>query len=134
MATDDNLTGEVTTPYAAVVALSEQFAQEQVSSTPSIAAFLERVNADSRSTLFRNLLDLEIERRRANGERPQLDDYVARFSQFADQIRQAFLDAASLSSAVSQNQDTVKPKVAAVALPVAGRLGAYRLVGELGRG
>ena len=61
MSIDEDVTGDLTTPYQAVLSLCEEFAQEQAEgSTPSIADYLGRVDEESRSTLLRNLLDIEM--------------------------------------------------------------------------
>src|SRR5579883_1410133 len=53
---------------------------------PTIATYLEASDPDERSALFRELLALEVELRREQGEDPTVDEYLA---QFAD--RQALI-------------------------------------------
>jgi hypothetical protein len=119
--------------FEQVVALCEDYSHDwQTQARPALESYLARVGDEARPTLFRNLLGIDIEHRRAAGEQPQLEEYCARYPQFASLIRNAFLELSSVSSVVSQ--DTAKPKVAAVKALAASRLGEYRLLRELGRG
>ena len=77
--------------------------------------------------LLRNLLAIDIRNRRAAGQQPSAEEYIRRLPQFAELIRQVFLD--TLDSHAS-----LQPKIATLKRPAVSRLGEYRLLGELGRG
>lgn len=103
----------------------------------SIEDYLQRVADGAQPTLLRNLLDLDIQRRRAAGENPRADEYLARLPEFADLVRQAFLDLSShslgtrsIAAAVGSTWDAPK----AMPTVAARRLGEYELLRELGRG
>lgn len=107
------------------------------SSQLSIEDYLRRVADGAQPTLLRNLLDLDIQRRRAAGENPRADEYLARLPEFADLVRQAFLDRSSpslgtrsIAAAVGSTWDAPK----AMPAVTARRLGDYELLRELGRG
>ncbi len=125
---------ERTTPFERVVADCEQFTGQFAagSARPSIESYLARAPEDVQPSLLHNLLAIDIERRRAAGEQPQVEEYLQRFPQYATLIRDAFVQLSSVSSVGSH--ETVKPAVAPDKPPAASRLGEYRLVGELGRG
>jgi serine/threonine-protein kinase len=55
--------------------------------TPQLESFLERAPPAARKELFQQLLALEVEYRRDLGQAPSVDEYVARFPEFADLIR-----------------------------------------------
>ena len=55
---------------------------------PELGEYLASVPETSRMALFHELLSMELAYRRATGETPQVSDYLARFPQFAEQIRQ----------------------------------------------
>ena len=81
---------------------------------------------------MRNLLAIELERRRERGEQPTLDEYLTQFPEFAALVRGLFFDVSSVS--IVAGGDTpggLPPKLAA---PAASRIGDYQLVRELGRG
>jgi eukaryotic-like serine/threonine-protein kinase len=130
--------GIETTSFDNVNALCRSFAEEaDKESQLSIEDYLRHVADGAQPTLLRNLLDLDIKRRRAAGQSPGADEYLARLPEFADLIRQAFLDA----SAVSHGTRSVAEGIASTwdfpkARPAlaATRLGEYELLRELGRG
>lgn len=97
---------------------------------PDLSAYLNRVAAKSQPTLLRNLLYQEILQRRHRGEVPSAEKYAARFPQHASLIRQVFLEASTFSS----HADPSVPHVKGAKIPIASRLGDYRLLRELGRG
>jgi tetratricopeptide (TPR) repeat protein len=122
----------LTTPFEEVIALCEGFTADYgAGAEPSIRSYLERVGDDAQPTLLRNLLALEIERRRAAGEQPRLGDYLERYPQFAAVVRAVFLERSSVASLATQEPPGTE---AAARAPAAARLGEYRLLGELGRG
>ncbi|QEL17786.1 hypothetical protein PX52LOC_04794 [Limnoglobus roseus] len=147
----------LTTPFEQVVSLCTAFTWEyQHDTKPAIDSYLNRVGADAQPTLLRNLLAIEIEWRRAAGEQPQLDDYLARFPQFTGLLREAFLQQSQVyhpdgpqtapeAPPVTWDQQqsrayrhdrpsTLASPPAAVKVPAASRLGDYLLLRELGRG
>lgn len=91
---------------------------------PDLAAALAEVPAAAREHLFRELLGLDLEYRRARGEQPTPADY-AEFQEFADRIRSIF-----------QEEDTEVDADRDEGLQVAaGRvLGDYELLNRLGSG
>jgi serine/threonine-protein kinase len=60
----------------------------QSGSPPRIEQYLTQVPEDSRAELFADLLDLDVEYRRAGGEQPTDRDYVSRFPTFEDTVRE----------------------------------------------
>src|SRR5205814_6246457 len=81
----------------------------------------------------KNLLFLEIVERRKRRDSPSVDEYIARFPEFADIVRQVLLAAATQSLSSCQEATSVGPTPVAV-IPSAAQLGDYRLLRELGRG
>jgi serine/threonine protein kinase/tetratricopeptide (TPR) repeat protein len=119
-----------TGPFEEVVAACEAFVLAgEGGPTPSLDGFLARVPTDAQPTLLRNLLAIEIDRRRARGERPLADEYLDRLPQLAQPIREAFLEL-SLSTPTRLGP---RPQLAGP-VPAATRLGGYRLLGKLGQG
>jgi tetratricopeptide (TPR) repeat protein len=98
---------------------------------PSIQNRVAGVATEARPALLRNLLAIELDRRRAKGEHPRLDDYLRLFPEFTPLVREVFVDNSSLSVAVGETDGGSPPVVAA---PIASRLGNYRLLRVLGRG
>ncbi|MFI5459431.1 MAG: serine/threonine protein kinase [Isosphaerales bacterium] len=125
--------GAVPTPFEQVVSACENFTCDWKPDTePVIDSYLGRVDPDAQPTLLRNMLAIDIERRREAGEQPHVEEYLQRFPRFASLIRNAFLELSSVSS-VGSHAD-MKPKVASMKILAATRLGDYRLLGELGHG
>ena len=127
-----------TASFDEIDALCRSFTDAAVENSPwSIEDCLRRVADGARPTLLRNLLALDIERRRAAGQTPRADEYLARLPGFADLIREAFLEASSRSLVTRSIADGVAntwqaPKTAPAV--TARRLGEYELLRELGRG
>ncbi|HVC96341.1 MAG TPA: protein kinase [Pirellulales bacterium] len=103
----------------------------------SIEDYLRQVADAAKPTLVRNLLHLDIERRRALGESPCADEYLHRLPDFTDLVRHVFLESSSLSTGTRSKAaaqvgtwDAPSPAPA----PAANRLGEYELRRELGRG
>src|SRR5207253_951170 len=85
-------------PFEQITSLCEDFSHEwQPVQRPDIPSYLDRVAADARGTLLRNMLLYEVERRRQEGERPQAEEYIRRFPQFSSLVRQVFLESTSSS-------------------------------------
>jgi len=127
-----------TASFDDVNALCRAFAEEEAApSQRPIETYLRRVPDGAQPTLLRNLLDLDIRRRRAAGQSPRADEYLVRLPEFADVIRQAFLDAGSLSGgtrSLAAGLATTWDAPQAAPDLAARRLGEYELLRELGRG
>ena len=68
-------------------AICDAFEEEcQQGSSPQLLSYLDRCEASEQSTLFAELLLLDLEYRKRRGETPSRDDYLKRFPKFADQI------------------------------------------------
>jgi serine/threonine protein kinase len=81
----------VASSFDEVAQLCENFESSWDSaSRPSIESYIAQVEADARATLLRNLLHIELERRRAAGERPEVREYLARFPAYAPVIQEEF--------------------------------------------
>ncbi|MDP1563673.1 MAG: protein kinase [Pirellulaceae bacterium] len=100
--------------------------------------YLNEVGEESRSSLFRNLLQIDIRRRLDSGQEPSAVEYEDRYPQYAEVIRQEFQ--ASTQQQMSFLYDTVsRPPEARLprrklSVPSVVRLGDYALEHELGRG
>ena len=112
---------------------------------PSISDFLNRVDENAQSNLFRNLLTVEVKLRRRSGELPSSTDYLSRFPQFAKIIRQEFDESTMGSMEINVGTPQESAGSASEAIsdvshtrtydePAASRLGDYELLRELGRG
>src|SRR5262245_747423 len=121
------------TPFERVLTLCEAFTLEfGDGSTPLLDSYLKKVDTEAQPALLRNLLALEIENRRAAGEQPRMDQYLERFPQFSTIVREVFMENPALSPGAGIEQ--ARPRVASTPMPIAGRLGDYRLLGQLGQG
>jgi eukaryotic-like serine/threonine-protein kinase len=132
-------------PFQQIVAACEAFTRTAADpSGSSLVAFLAQVPPDAQPLMLRNLLALEIERRRGRGERPRPEEYLERLPQFATVIREVFLEQAGVPPSlpsphgwgrggVGASAAVPQPRVSGPT-PLAARLGGYRLLGELGRG
>ncbi len=102
--------------------------------TLRISDYLVRVEDSARETLFQNLLHLDIEFSRRQGENPSSEAYISRFPQFARLIRQAFFESTMMSQELERDTpDSGEPTVT-LGMPAARKLGEYELLRELGRG
>ena len=115
-----------------------------------ISKYLYRVDENARPMLFRNLLNTEYKFRTKNGESPTSSDYLKRFPQFAQIIRQEFDESTmgSFELAEGTPEDSAGTAVVEPASAIdseadqtrtfeelaASRLGDYELIRELGRG
>ena len=106
---------------------------------PRIEDWLNRLGNKAQTTLFSNLLEIEINNWFRQGETPSSEEYLKRFPQFARQVRQAF-DESTMGSMDQQVSGTPGDSASdevitrTFAIPSANRLGDYELVRELGRG
>ena len=96
-----------------------------------LVSFHSQVSPDLQPALLRNLLELEVRKRRKNGESPSAQEYVARLPGSEGLIRRVFLDTSGVSLAAAHEPQMIDRSGNA---PAASRLGEYRLVRELGRG
>jgi hypothetical protein len=82
-----------TTSFDDANALCQAFAEQAPAQSPlSIEDCVGRIADAARPTLVRNLLELDVKRRRAVGETPRAEDYRARLPEFADLIYRIFLE------------------------------------------
>jgi len=100
---------------------------------PRIEDYVSRLDETARQTLFQNLLHVELEFRRRQGESPSSDEYIARFPQFGRLIRQAFFESTIMSMQVDA-ETPAEQETLVIGLPTARKLGEYELLRELGRG
>jgi len=123
----------LTGPYEKVNALCDSFSSEwKPQSRPAFEDYLRQVAEDAQLTLLRNLLHIEIQRRRDCGEQPNAEEYLVKFPSLASLIRQVFFES---SRALSTHQSVAaESEPAVVRSPAASRLGEYELLRELGRG
>lgn len=119
--------------------------QYRAGKRPDISAFLPKVNEQAQSVLFRNLISTEIRLRRQNGDTPKSSDYLKRFPQFANIIRQEFdestmgsmdfnVDPENGSTGTASQFVSDGTQTRTFEEPAASRLGDYELIRELGRG
>ncbi|MEZ6128881.1 MAG: protein kinase [Planctomycetaceae bacterium] len=124
----------MTTTFEQIQSLCRDFRRQLRSGARTrMEDYLDRVYEDSREMLFQNLLHIEIEFQRRQGNDPASDDYVRRFPQHARLIRQAFFESTQMSAdpaaATPADQRTELEDV-----PPGRRLGDYELLRQIGRG
>jgi serine/threonine-protein kinase len=119
----------------------EQFEAGWRGGTPRcIEDMLAHCESGDRSTLFAELLALELELRRDTGQFPCFADYAARFPDLADQVVAAFHDPDQATADVPATQvwnnspDEVVQASRATASLNGERLGDYELLEEIARG
>ena len=114
--------------FSTIVGACESFAADAGTSSLSTLDACLAATADShKPLLLRNLMVIHIQRLRAEGQQPQVEEYLQRYPQFSEVIREAFLDSVD-------SQASLAPKIARQANSAISRLGNYRILGELGRG
>jgi serine/threonine protein kinase len=121
--------------------LADRFQCEwQAGRRPRIEDYLGEVPDEQRLALFRELLWYELTCRRRAGETVHVEDYLERFADFSDLVRQICDEAETVDSLGSAEQSPPGPSKAAPA-PAAEpspeaptRFGRYRVTGVLGRG
>jgi serine/threonine protein kinase/WD40 repeat protein len=94
------------------------------------------LDALSGSDLLNDLAHEFTERYR-HGERPPLDEYIARYPELADEIRELFPTLVMMEqfgSEVDNPSGTAAARRARSAEPIPERLGDYRIIREVGRG
>ncbi|HTN04001.1 MAG TPA: family 16 glycoside hydrolase [Planctomycetaceae bacterium] len=126
-------------------AIGDQFERDFCAGQqPRLEQFLAAADEQLRPTLFRTLLELELELRQKAGEQPQIAEYETRFPEQLEQIRQAFEAAsrpASMVSSVkltgvdtSKGQVPAKSAVEAAAQSAPKTLGRFEILSVLGEG
>jgi hypothetical protein len=80
-----------------------------------------------------NRLAEEFAQRYRRGERPSLQEYVDRYPELADDIRDLFPALAEMEQ-VREDRGAVKEPLASGPLPPLERLGDFRIIREIGRG
>jgi serine/threonine protein kinase/tetratricopeptide (TPR) repeat protein len=126
-----------TSSFVRVASLCDDFrAAGESGAAPSIDSYLERVAEEARPTLLRNLLAVELGRRRAAGERPRLEEFLERFPRFVAVVRSAFLQDGTVVDFSIGDQSTCRGGASrpAAKAPSVSQMGEYRLLAELGRG
>ena len=96
----------------------------------AIEHVLEEVEEEMRRPLFRELLALEVELRRERGDRPTLEEYLARFPGQEELVRAAFPTVASGDPTV----DFQSPPNPTALSDLPERIGRYRIERLLGEG
>lgn len=121
-------------PFQVIRELCTTFAhQSELPNCRPIHDYIREVVDAAQPTLLRNLLHIEVARRRATGEQPTANDYIKEMPAFATLIKQVFLESTSYSPIADTFQfDGALTR--AFELPAAGHLGGFRLLRELGRG
>lgn len=128
--------------------LSREFGKQiSQGKSPRIQSYLKKVTEEARQDLFRDLLAVEMNFRRSQGESPTSDEYVKRFPQFKQQVRRAFFEPTmgSVDSSASTDGDDQTASLRSPGrdvdaleptfeLPDANRLGDYELIRKLGQG
>ena len=80
-------------PFEVIQELCTTFVQQSdVPDRPSLHSYIQKVAAAARPTLLRNLLHIEVARRRAKGEQPAADEYLNELPSHATLIKQVFLE------------------------------------------
>ncbi|MCA9068545.1 MAG: protein kinase, partial [Planctomycetaceae bacterium] len=106
--------------------------RDQMDSPSQFQDCLDQVSSEAQPSLMRNLLHAEIDRRRDQGEQPELQEYLDRFPDHSAVVQRVFGEAATVSNLAAEHSTSVPPTNTRV--PVAKHLGEYRLLRELGRG
>lgn len=125
-------------PADRVDVLCDAFESSYRSGTrPRIEDYLSTSLPVDQETLLSELLPLDVEYRRAHGEQPSIDEYLARFPGHTRLVRRA-LDVESesihrsLDSTVVDRRDWLQPAAQLPAPPT--HLGRYQLTAVIGRG
>ena len=121
-------------PFEQIASLCAEFTTEwRPTRRPAIPTYLERVDADARPTLLRNLLEHEVKRRRDEGELARAEDYFEDFPGLTGVVREVFVESTCLSRS-NDGQNGANTANGELAPLPAVRIGDYRLQRELGRG
>ncbi|MFQ5732858.1 MAG: protein kinase, partial [Planctomycetaceae bacterium] len=122
---------------AQIDAICEEFESEwSPVGSSEFNRYLGQVSDVALPTLFRNLLQIEMRRRKTAGQEPKQEEYLSRYPQHSDLIKEEF-EIHKSTIAVSMVEDTAigdQPTRRKHRLPKVSRLGDYLLGRELGRG
>jgi len=132
----DDFVDHVHLPLRQIAMVCEEFENHWSADEPSeFEQYLNRVEA-CRTTLMRNLLQIELRRCQEAGRQASADPYIDRYPDYADLIREEFAVRAStvINSMVGDTQFGDQPSRPALRAPSVVRLGDYVLEKELGRG
>jgi len=103
---------------------------------PMIEQFLDQVAAIERPSLLRELLAIELEIRREQGEAPTAQEYTARFPDHAPLVDDVFTAARSTVTAMLERDMPQALQAGLLESPNPGveEIAGYQIQGELGRG
>lgn len=136
MTSEDRL--EPTLCFQAIRESCEQYqAAVEQGISPELETYIYAVEESSQPTLLRNLLHVELQRRRRAGQHPTSAEYVSKFPEHGELISTVFFETSSLRSFAAAAQSTSGTSVNAplpTNTPTGDLLGQYRLIRELGRG
>jgi eukaryotic-like serine/threonine-protein kinase len=125
---------DVCLPFEAIQELCTTFVQQSLlPDRPPLHSYIHKVAAAAQPTLLRNLLHIEIARRRAKGEQPAADEYLNELPSHATLIKQVFLESTSFSQ-IQIESHSEQALTVSIQLPNTHYLGSFRLLRELGRG
>ncbi len=121
--------------------ICDRFEQDfRAGQQPRIEQHLSQSPEPLRPALLKALVGLEVELRQKRGETPQVDEYVARFPDQLEAVRQAFTDSRSMLSSVKvAAAETSLAPGAASSPPASSRqplqmLGRFEVLSVLGEG
>ncbi len=122
-------------PFEVIQELCTTFVQQSdLPDRPPLHSYIHKVAAAAQPTLLRNLLHIEVARRRAKGEQPVADEYLNELPLHATLIKQVFLESTSFSQIDIESHSDELALTGSFQLPSARHLGSFRLLRELGRG
>ena len=131
----DVASGDGCFPFEAIQELCTTFVQQSdLPDRPPLHSYIHKVAAAAQPTLLRNLLHIEVARRRANGEQPAADEYLNELPLHATLIKQVFLESTSFSQIEIESLSDKLALTGSFQMPSARHLGSFRLLRELGRG
>ena len=97
-----------------------------------------KVEQPAQTTLMRNLLPIDVQLRRAEGERPTAEQYTEQFPSYSQLIKEAFQEPSAVSIpttfSIADGGQATGGKLVQAHVPAASLLGDYQLVRKLGRG
>ncbi|MEQ9411100.1 MAG: protein kinase [Fuerstiella sp.] len=120
--------------FEQIQSLCRDFRRQLKNAAPvCIEDYLNRVEEDSREMLFQNLLHIDIEFQRRQGQEPASEEYINRFPQHAKLIRQAFFESTRMSADPAA-ETPAEQRTQLEDVPAGRRLGDYELQRQIGRG
>lgn len=122
-------------PLKRIDKLCDEFRfQTETGVLPNVHEFLGRVGEEMRGTLLRNLLQIDVHRRRAAGELPNQQEYLEVLPEFAGVIREELLASTQNLVSLADTKSVRGESETDLQFPVVTRLGSYVIERELGRG